>query len=265
MTGAAGLAARAARRGWCAVLNHVDRVMVVGLLGPSRLAARVVELESDRGSVVDTAAADLRRIERDLHDGAQARLVALAMDLGLAKEKLLEDPKPRPDGRRSTRRSETRPPGTPRPRPRHPPRHPHRPRTRRRPLRAGRTVHRPVTGHRRPASTRPAQAIEGITYFTVSELLQNITKHAGPTGAPSTSGAPATGSSSRSPTTAKAGGLRPAAVRPATRRRPRRTHRTVDAVDGLLTGCAAGGVIDSADLHLAPASLGPDGRPARTG
>jgi len=41
---------------------------------------------------VDAAAADLRRIERDLHDGAQARLVALAMDLGMAKEKLLEDP-----------------------------------------------------------------------------------------------------------------------------------------------------------------------------
>ena len=42
--------------------------------------------------MVDTAAADLRRIERDLHDGAQARLVALAMGLGLAKEKLAEDP-----------------------------------------------------------------------------------------------------------------------------------------------------------------------------
>ncbi len=42
--------------------------------------------------MVDTAAADLRRIERDLHDGAQARLVNLAMGLGLAKEKLLEDP-----------------------------------------------------------------------------------------------------------------------------------------------------------------------------
>ncbi|WP_457493465.1 sensor histidine kinase, partial [Streptomyces sp. P5_D11] len=73
-------------------LASVDRVMVYGLLGPSRLASRVVELESDRGVVVDTAAADLRRIERDLHDGAQARLVALAMDLGLAKEKLTDDP-----------------------------------------------------------------------------------------------------------------------------------------------------------------------------
>ncbi|MGK5632873.1 sensor histidine kinase, partial [Streptomyces sp. URMC 123] len=73
-------------------LTAVDRLMVSGLLGPSRLATRVRELESDRGTVVDTAAADLRRIERDLHDGAQARLVALAMDLGLAKEKLLDDP-----------------------------------------------------------------------------------------------------------------------------------------------------------------------------
>ena len=73
-------------------LTSVDRLLVTGLLGPSRLASRVTELESDRGVVVDTAAADLRRIERDLHDGAQARLVALAMDLGLAKEKLLEDP-----------------------------------------------------------------------------------------------------------------------------------------------------------------------------
>ncbi len=74
-------------------LTTVDRLLVQGLLGPSPLSARVVELESDRGVVVDTAAADLRRIERDLHDGAQARLVNLAMDLGLAKEKLREDPR----------------------------------------------------------------------------------------------------------------------------------------------------------------------------
>ncbi|MFI9269365.1 sensor histidine kinase [Kitasatospora sp. NPDC052896] len=71
-------------------LGAVNRLMVEQLLGPSRLSERVRELEDDRGAVVDTAAADLRRIERDLHDGAQARLVALAMDLGLAKEKLLD-------------------------------------------------------------------------------------------------------------------------------------------------------------------------------
>ncbi|WP_280666807.1 MULTISPECIES: sensor histidine kinase [unclassified Kitasatospora] len=71
-------------------LAAFDRMMVELLLGPSELTERVRELEEDRGAVVDTAAADLRRIERDLHDGAQARLVALAMDLGLAKEKLLD-------------------------------------------------------------------------------------------------------------------------------------------------------------------------------
>ncbi|TRV71870.1 sensor histidine kinase, partial [Streptomyces sp. 130] len=68
------------------LMGNADRGMVRGLLSPSDdLERRIAELESDRGVVVDTAAADLRRIERDLHDGAQARLVALAMDLGLAK------------------------------------------------------------------------------------------------------------------------------------------------------------------------------------
>ncbi|MET7521851.1 sensor domain-containing protein, partial [Streptomyces sp900116325] len=75
------------------LLTNADRAMARGLLSPSdELERRIAELESDRGVVVDTAAADLRRIERDLHDGAQARLVALAMGLGLAKEKLTEDP-----------------------------------------------------------------------------------------------------------------------------------------------------------------------------
>ncbi|CAM5558669.1 histidine kinase OS=Streptomyces tendae OX=1932 GN=GUR47_17635 PE=4 SV=1 [Streptomyces tendae] len=82
-----------ARRSSRGRLADVDRAMVRGLLSPSdELERRIAELESDRGVVVDTAAADLRRIERDLHDGAQARLVNLAMGLGLAKEKLLEDP-----------------------------------------------------------------------------------------------------------------------------------------------------------------------------
>ena len=49
---------------------------------------RVRELEQSRARVVDDSAARLRRIERDLHDGAQAQMVAVAMKLGLAKEKL---------------------------------------------------------------------------------------------------------------------------------------------------------------------------------
>ncbi|HVW18820.1 MAG TPA: sensor domain-containing protein [Solirubrobacteraceae bacterium] len=61
------------------------------LLAPSRekeLEARVETLTETRAGAVSTAAADLERIERDLHDGAQARLVALALDLGIAEEKL---------------------------------------------------------------------------------------------------------------------------------------------------------------------------------
>jgi len=49
---------------------------------------RVTELERSRAHLVDDAAARLRRIERDLHDGAQAQMVAVAMKLGLAREKL---------------------------------------------------------------------------------------------------------------------------------------------------------------------------------
>ncbi len=63
------------------------------LLGPrSDLAARVSELEISRERVVDAAEAERRRIERDLHDGAQQRLVALAMELGRAKARFADDP-----------------------------------------------------------------------------------------------------------------------------------------------------------------------------
>ena len=65
------------------------------LLSPSReaaLEARVGELAATRAGAVDAAAAELQRIERDLHDGAQARLVALALDLGLAEERFERDP-----------------------------------------------------------------------------------------------------------------------------------------------------------------------------
>jgi signal transduction histidine kinase len=61
------------------------------LLGPSR-NARVEELTESRAGAVDVAHAELQRIERDLHDGAQARLVALAMDLGRAEAKVGENP-----------------------------------------------------------------------------------------------------------------------------------------------------------------------------
>jgi signal transduction histidine kinase len=160
-------------------LTTVDGLLVRGLLGPSSLGARVVELESDRGVVVDTASADLRRIERDLHDGAQARLVNLAMGLGLAKEKLREDPQAaarmvgEAHGEVKTALQELRD--------------------------LARGIHPAVLTDRGldaalssvasrcsvpvkvdvDLAERPAPAIEGIAYFTVSELLQNVSKHSG--------------------------------------------------------------------------------------
>jgi signal transduction histidine kinase len=53
---------------------------------------RVTQLETSRMAAVDSAEDERRRIERDLHDGAQQRLVALAMGLGAARERLETDP-----------------------------------------------------------------------------------------------------------------------------------------------------------------------------
>jgi len=73
-------------------LAVADGALARLLLGPRRdLAARVAELETSRERVVDAAEAERRRIERDLHDGAQQRLVALAMELGRAKAKFADD------------------------------------------------------------------------------------------------------------------------------------------------------------------------------
>ncbi len=72
---------------WLRGCNAVDGRLVARLLGPP-LGNRVRELEQSRARAVDDSAARLRRIERDLHDGAQAQMVAVAMKLGLAREKL---------------------------------------------------------------------------------------------------------------------------------------------------------------------------------
>jgi signal transduction histidine kinase len=67
---------------------RLDRLLIRTLLRPTKLSERVSSLEQTRAHAVDDSAAALRRIERDLHDGAQARLVALAMKLGIAREEL---------------------------------------------------------------------------------------------------------------------------------------------------------------------------------
>ncbi|GAA4509070.1 sensor histidine kinase [Actinoallomurus oryzae] len=65
------------------------------LLGPNEtqaLRARTAQLQASRARGVDAAEAERRRIERDLHDGAQQQLLAVAMDLGRARAKLETDP-----------------------------------------------------------------------------------------------------------------------------------------------------------------------------
>jgi signal transduction histidine kinase len=73
-------------------LARADAALARALLGTRPdLAARVAELQESRDRVVDAAEAERQRIERDLHDGAQQRLVALAMELGRAKGKFADD------------------------------------------------------------------------------------------------------------------------------------------------------------------------------
>ena len=64
------------------------------LLAPTReaMAAQVGQLAESRSQAVDASAAELRRIERDLHDGAQARLVSLGMNIGFAEQVLRDNP-----------------------------------------------------------------------------------------------------------------------------------------------------------------------------
>ncbi len=76
-------------------LMTLHRAAVAGLLCASdrrALQQRVQTLEVSRRAVLDVEASELRRIERDLHDGAQQRLVMLAMQLGLAAERIDDDP-----------------------------------------------------------------------------------------------------------------------------------------------------------------------------
>ncbi|MGW5688971.1 histidine kinase [Nonomuraea sp. NPDC003754] len=76
-------------------LARLHARLCLAVLAPSareRLTERVDVLTRSRVGVVDAHGAELQRIERDLHDGTQARLVAIAMQLGMARESLADDP-----------------------------------------------------------------------------------------------------------------------------------------------------------------------------
>jgi signal transduction histidine kinase len=165
---------------------ELDLLLIRGFLGPSSdpvaLAKRVKSLEVARAAAVDDSAARLRNIERDLHDGAQAQLVALAMKLGLAKEKL-EDTAPA-DLSRVTQLVDD---------------------AHRNAIEAiaelrtlARGIHPSVLDNGLPdalatlaarsavpvelvadVQERPSAAIETIAYFSAAELLANVGKHSG--------------------------------------------------------------------------------------
>jgi signal transduction histidine kinase len=75
-------------------LLKANALVASSLLAPTReeMAARVGRLTESRSQAVDASAAELRRIERDLHDGAQARLVALGLNIGFAEQVVRDDP-----------------------------------------------------------------------------------------------------------------------------------------------------------------------------
>jgi signal transduction histidine kinase len=166
----------------------VDRWLLRALLGPGELAQRVRNLEETRALAVEDSAALLRRLERDLHDGAQVRLVALAMRLDMAKERLgpAGGPVTDPEGARELVETAHRNAGEVL--------------SELRDLSSG--IHPPVLNEGLPdalatlaarssvpvelsvdlpqdESQRPTPAIETIAYFCAAELLTNVIKHSG--------------------------------------------------------------------------------------
>jgi signal transduction histidine kinase len=151
---------------------------LLGSASRADLTARIGELETSRARVMDAAEVERQRIERDLHDGAQQRLVSLAMELGRAKSKFASDPDAAAAivGQAHEQAKEAL--------------------TELRNLVRG--VHPPVLSDRGldaalsglaalspvPVTVRvdlpvrPSASVEAIAYFVVAETLTNIAKHA---------------------------------------------------------------------------------------
>ncbi|MGW4379465.1 histidine kinase [Kitasatospora sp. NPDC004531] len=163
-------------------LARLHARLCVALLSPSaaeRLARRVAKLTETRTGAINAHGAELRRIERDLHDGTQARLVAIAMRLGVARELLGDRPESvarlLADAQQGTEDAMAE-------------------------LRAViRSIYPPILADRglagalaalaagaairtelsvEPLGDVPA-AVEAVAYFTVAEALTNAAKHSG--------------------------------------------------------------------------------------
>jgi signal transduction histidine kinase len=165
-------------------LMWLNARVIAALLGPTEaavvnthLTTRVAQLSESRAVSVDTHAAELRRIERDLHDGAQARLVALGMSLGMAEETVDDNPEVAKQLLAEARESTTNALAE---------------------LRGlVRGIHPPVLADRGlegalqalalaqavPVQVavdlpgRPPEPVESAVYFTIAEALTNVAKH----------------------------------------------------------------------------------------
>jgi signal transduction histidine kinase len=159
------------------VAAHASAV-VLARPAEAELTKRIETLETSRAGAVDIQESELRRIERDLHDGAQARLVALGMNLGMAEQRLADDPaaagallaEARAGAEAALRELRD----------------------------LARGIHPPVLGDRGleaalralisatpihvdlsvSVGARPAPAVETAAYFVVAEALANAAKHA---------------------------------------------------------------------------------------
>jgi signal transduction histidine kinase len=170
-------------------LVMVDVLLARRLLGPGRseqverLSERVDTLTQTRVAAVDSVEVERRRIERDLHDGPQQRLVAIAMDLGMAQERIDRDPAGARElldkAHAASKEAITE-------------------------MRmVARGIHPPIltdrgldaalsalaarspvpVGVRVDLPVRPSPTVEAIAYFCVSEALTNVAKHARATSA----------------------------------------------------------------------------------
>jgi signal transduction histidine kinase len=163
-------------------LRYVTARFARLFLAPTRAAElrlRVTQLTVTRADTVDAQAAELRRIERDLHDGAQARIVSLSMLIGLAEDLVERDPK----GARKLLAEARAASGTALVELRH----------------LVRGIHPPVLAERgldgavralalslpMPITVdidlpgRPATPVESAAYFAVAEALANMSRHSG--------------------------------------------------------------------------------------
>jgi signal transduction histidine kinase len=87
-----GVALLIATPWWLRLIVLLDRFLTRALLHPSRSQQRIAELEAGRAALQSDAAALLRRVERDLHDGTQARLVALGLTLARIESRSTQEP-----------------------------------------------------------------------------------------------------------------------------------------------------------------------------